>query len=275
MPANDRLYQLLSELDDSELKSIWTTCLGKKPVDENFERGNKGHKVIVISKEWRAVHGHTLRNRFRKDHDLPWKSILIDVADKMKPGLRWTEFKIDDHHTEEEIETAILVFFDELVQVYWKSLSEEDRQEMVIKINGLLDSDDEIVRAEGGRAGFTPVTISSLSTGIGTGLLAGGGALFLAQTTASGVIGGLLGGVLYQIGFSILIQAFGWWSGTQLVLGGGAAVIGGMLVSAPALIAVICNALMSTSYRKTIPATLSLLSAHEMRKQLSELEKNQ
>lgn len=96
-------------------------------------------------------------------------------------------------------------------------------------------------------------------------------ALLVAQTTAAGVVGDL-GGVLYQIGLWIVVRIFGWWSGAKLVSAGGAAVIGGVLVSAPALIAFIANALMSTSYRKTIPATLSLLCAHEMRKQLAELE---
>jgi uncharacterized protein YaaW (UPF0174 family) len=272
MPGNDRLFQLLSELDDAELMNIWATCLGKTPEDEYFEPGSKDHKVIVISKEWRAVHGHTLLNRFRNDHDLPWKRILIDVADKMKPGLGWTDFKLDDDHTEEKVEAAILGFFDELVKLQWEKLSEEDRQKMVDNINDSLDHTAEVVRAKGNRAGFAPVTVSSLSTGIGTGLLAGGGALLVAQATASGVVGGLLGGVLYQIGLWIVVRIFGWWSGAQLVSGGGAAVIGGALVSAPALIAFIANALMSTSYRKTIPATLSLLCAHEMRKQLAELE---
>jgi uncharacterized protein YaaW (UPF0174 family) len=272
MPGNDRLFQLLSELDDAELKNIWTTCLGKAPEDDYFDLGSKDHKVIVISKEWRAVHGHTLLNRFRNDHDLPWKRILIDVADKMKPGLGWTDFKLDDDHTEEEVETAILGYFDELVKLQWEKLSEEDRQKMVNNINDSLDHTAEVIRAKGNRAGFAPVTVSSLSTGIGTGLLAGGGALLVAQATASGVVGGLLGGVLYQIGLWIVVRIFGWWSGAQLVSGGGAAVIGGALVSAPALIAFIANALMSTSYRKTIPATLSLLCAHEMRKQLAELE---
>jgi hypothetical protein len=193
----------------------------------------------------------------------------------MKPGLRWTEFRIDDDHTEEAIETAILGFFDELAKLQWEKLSEEERQKMVDNINDSLDHTAEVVRAKGNRAGFAPVTVSSLSTGIGTGLLAGGGALLVAQATASGVVGGLLGGVLYQIGLWIVVRIFGWWSGAQLVSGGGAAVIGGVLVSAPALIAFIANALMSTSYRKTIPATLSLLCAHEMRKQLAELEKAQ
>ena len=272
MLGNDRLFQLLSELDDAELKNIWTTCLGKAPVDENFAPGSKAYKVIVISKEWRAVHGHTLRNRFRNDHDLPWKRILIDVADKMKPGLRWTKFRIDDDHTEEEIETAILGFFDELVKLQWEKLSEEDRQKMVNNINDSLDHTGEVIRAKGNRAGFVPVTVSSLSSGITAGLLGGGGALLVAQTTAAGVVGGLVGGALSQIGLWIVVRIFGWWSGAQLLSGGGAAMVGGILVSTPALIAFIANALMSTSYRKTIPATLSLLCAHEMRKQLAKLE---
>lgn len=275
MPGNDRLFQLLSELDDADLNSLWKTCLGKKSEDEYFEPGSKDHKVIVISKEWRAVHGHTLLNRFRNDHDLPWKRILIDVADKMKPGLGWTEFKIDDDHTEEEIETAILGFFDELVKIQWEKLSEEDRQKMVSNINDSLDHTTEVIRAKGNRAGFAPVTVSSLSTGITAGLLGGGGALLVAQTTAAGVVGGLLGGVLYQIGLWTVVSIFGTWSGAQLVIGGGAVVIGGILVSAPALVAFVANALMSTSYRKTIPATLALLCAHTMRKQLAKLEKAQ
>lgn len=272
MPGNDRMFQLLSELDDAELRNIWTTCLGKTPEDEYFEPGSKDHKVIVISKEWRAVHGHTLLNRFRNDHDLLWKRILIDVADKMKPGFRWTEFKLDDDHTEEDVETAILGYFDELVKLQWEKLSEEDRQKMVNNINDSLDQTAEVIRAKGNRAGFAPVTVSSLSTGIGTGLLAGGGALLVAQTTAAGVVGGLLGGVLYQIGLWMVVSIFGSWSGAQLIFSGGAVFIGGMVVSAPALIAFIANALMSTSYRKTIPATLALLCSHEMRKQLAELE---
>ncbi len=266
---------LLSELDDNELANIWTQCLRMKPDDEFFTEGSKDHKVIVISKEWRAVHGHTLLNRFRHDHELPWKRILIDVADKMKPGLGWTEFKIDDEHTDEEIEAAILGFFDELVKLQWENLSEEERQTMVNNINESLDQTAEVISAKGNRAGFAPVTVSSLTSGIGAGLLGGGGALLVAQTTAAGVVGGLFGGVLDQSGLWIVVRIFGWWSGAQLVSGGGAAVIGGALVSAPALVAFIANALMSTSYRKTIPSTLALLCAHEMRKQLAEMEKTQ
>lgn len=275
MLGNDRLFHLLSELDDSELKSLWTTCLRKKPEDEDFELGSKNHKIIVISKEWRAVHGHTLLNRFRNDHELPWKRILIDVADKLKPGWYWTEFKIDDHHAEEDIERAILVYLDDLVKAHWNKLSEAERQKIVSGINESLDHDARTIGKSGNQAGFVHVTVQSLSAAIGTGLIAGGGALLVAQATASGVIGGFFGGVLYQIGLWIIVRIVSWWSGAQLVSGGYVALIGGMIVSVPAIFAFAANALMSTSYRKTIPATLSLLCAHEMRKQLSELEKNQ
>lgn len=86
------------------------------------------------------------------------------------------------------------------------------------------------------------------------------------------MVGGLLGGALYQIGLWLVVRIFGWWSGAKLAIGSGAATIGGALVSTPALIAFAANALMSTSYRKTIPATLSLLCAHEMRRQLAAME---
>ena len=91
--------------------------------------------------------------------------------------------------------------------------------------------------------------MASLSSGVAAGLLAGGGALLVAQSAAAGVVGGLLGGALYQIGLWLVVQIFGWWSVVKLAIGGGAVTIGGALVSTPALIAFAANALMSTSYR--------------------------
>ena len=272
MANNDRLFILLSELDDNELAHIWTQCLRMKPYAEFFGVDSKAHKINVISKEWRAIHGHTLFNRFRSDHELPWKRILIDVADKLKPGVCWTDFRMDDGRAEEEIEARVLEFFDQLMKARWEKMSEKEQQEMVNALNDSLDQTDEVIRAKASRAGFAPVTVASLSSGVAAGLLAGGGALLVAQSAAAGVVGGLLGGALYQIGLWLVVRILGWWSGAQLAIGGGAATIGGALVSMPAMIAFAANALMSTSYRKTIPATLSLLCAHEMRRQLAAME---
>ncbi|MBN8439473.1 MAG: hypothetical protein J0L95_15715 [Candidatus Accumulibacter sp.] len=131
----------------------------------------------------------------------------------------------------------------------WEKLSAKERQVMVNAINDSLDHTDEVIRAKGNRSGFTPVTVASLSSGVAAGLLAGGGALLVAQSAAAGVVGGLLGGALYQIGLWLVVQIFGWWSVVKLAIGGGAVTIGGALVSTPALIAFAANALMSTSYR--------------------------
>jgi hypothetical protein len=49
MPGNDRLFQLLGELDDAELKNIWTTCLGKTPEDEYFERRHPNPVMLMLS----------------------------------------------------------------------------------------------------------------------------------------------------------------------------------------------------------------------------------
>jgi len=77
---------------------------------------------------------------------------------------------------------------------------------------------------------------------------------------------------LYQLGLWLVVRLFGVWSGAQLVAGGGAAAIGGALLSVPAAAVFVANALMTTSYRKTIPATLLLLSAHELRRQFADLK---
>lgn len=39
----------------------------------------------------------------RSDHELPWKRILIDVADNLNPGVGWTDFRMDDGRAEEAI----------------------------------------------------------------------------------------------------------------------------------------------------------------------------
>ncbi|WP_290891392.1 hypothetical protein [Arenimonas sp.] len=93
----------------------------------------------------------------------------------------------------------------------------------------------------------------------------------MAAGATSFAMAGVLGGTLYQVGVWVVVRLLGVVSGAQLAAGGGAAAVGGVVLSAPAAVAFLANAAMSTSYRKTIPATLFLLSAHEMRRQVSTL----
>jgi len=127
MAFNDRLFTLLSALSDDELRRLWTECLRCKPEEDDFLSGSRDWRIACISKAWRAVHGHTLRNLARSPHELPWKRILIDVADRLEPGLGWTAYRLNDAHTEEEIEAAILRQYDTRVGPVWKSLTPEAR----------------------------------------------------------------------------------------------------------------------------------------------------
>ena len=138
MPYNDRLFTLLRELDDAELESIWVKALRRELDDEEFSAVPRELRIDLISREWRAVHGHTLVNIARRSHELPWKRILIDVADKMKPGWGWSSFKMDDESSEEEIEHAILEYFDERVKAAWAAMKEEERTAMADRLNAEL-----------------------------------------------------------------------------------------------------------------------------------------
>lgn len=272
MPYNDRLFQLLTELELPELLTIWQGALKRKPEDEEFSSLSHELQVAAVSAEWRAVHGHSVLNLARTPHELPWKRILIDVADKLKPGRGWTDLRMDDSASEPEIEAQILGFFDERFRSAWEAMSTPDRQKLADQLNAEIDTAGRLRTDLALRAGVAHVTTTSLSAALGAGLLSGTGALMLASGTTSAVVGGLMGGALYQLGIWLVFRLFGMLAGVQLMATGGAAAIGGALLSAPAAAAFLANALMSTSYRKTIPATLTLLCAHEFRRQFAATE---
>ena len=104
MPYNDRLFKLLRRMSERELDDVWTQALKNEPAKNDFKNRDKISKVELISKDLRSVAGHSLANVFRGDHELPWKQIVIDVADKLHPGLGWTSFELNDGYPETVIE---------------------------------------------------------------------------------------------------------------------------------------------------------------------------
>lgn len=268
MHSNDRLLILLTELNDQELLSIWTKALRCKPDYKDFARGTHEARVRAISMEWRSVHGHTLMNLRRSSHELAWKRVLVDVADKLHPGLGWTSYRESDHHTEQEIELSIRHMYDESIQRMWAKMSVDARERMAQALDQELDASTAAMMKSSEVIGLRSVTVLSLSSGISAGLLSGAGALAIAQGTTSLIAGGLLGGVMHQIGLWLAIRVFGFWSGAQLAAGGGLAGVGAALVSAPAAVIMAAQALMAPSYRKSVPATLMLLGFHEARRQI-------
>lgn len=187
MPYDDRLFQLLRALDEQELQTIWVDALKCTPELEDFAVGSREFRIINISKEWRAVHGHTLLNVRRGSHDLPWRRILIDVADKLKPGYGWSDFKMDDPRTDQDIEIAILRYFDERAQRAWSKLNGEERAKLASSLDAELD---HASKSLGRGASVRTVTATSLGAGIGAGLLSGAGALTLAQGATSFAVSG-------------------------------------------------------------------------------------
>ncbi|WP_290891390.1 hypothetical protein [Arenimonas sp.] len=162
MPYNDRLFQLLQALDDAELESIWVSALRCKPDDQEFQVVSHEMKVALVSAEWRAVHGHTLRNLGRRDHQLPWKRILIDVADKLNPGWKWTPYKMDDSAQEEDIERKILEFFDARTKVAWEAMGEKDKAKFADQVNAEMAAAASASTTQARRAGVAQVTTASL-----------------------------------------------------------------------------------------------------------------
>lgn len=272
MPFNDRLFVLLSELEDQELEGIWAQALRCKPDYNDYASGSRDWRVACISAEWRAVHGHTLRNRLRSPHELPWKRILVDVADKLNPGWFWTGYRLGDNTREEEIEADILRMYDERARKMWENMPTEKRKELAQALNNELKAvSSEMGRVSKGIAARS-VTVTSLGNGISAGLLTGGGALMLAQGAATTYFAGLVGGgVLAQLGLWITVRILGKWAGLKLVLTGGAAQIGARFVYWPLAVVMTADLFMQTSYRKSIPATLILLSSHELRRQIAAL----
>ena len=72
--------------------------------------------VMLCSAKLRSAAGSSTANLTRDPHEFPYKQLLIDVADKLTPGLTplsWTKFRLKDDHKEEEIEQLVLDLFEE------------------------------------------------------------------------------------------------------------------------------------------------------------------
>ena len=67
--------------------------------------------VMLCSTELCSAAGSSTINLTRNSHAFPYKQLLIDVADKIAPGitpLSWTKYRLKDEHEEEEIEQVVL-----------------------------------------------------------------------------------------------------------------------------------------------------------------------
>lgn len=223
----DTIFLLLNQALSEEKAEICKAL--KLPVNSD---------MFQISKEYRSAAGHTIGNWFRGEHDMPYKEILADIANKLKPKKDKSVFMLGDGRTEEDIENKIVDYFSIKIADELNKLTPEERAR---KLKELMESFDKgeipnenfesIKKIEKVLAAtmVTSVSVASLLTG---------------SLTASLFYSGAIAGIWASI--------FGMSSSLLLLTGTGV----GTLVSLPVLLLL----LGSPGYRKTIPVTLQLIN---------------
>jgi hypothetical protein len=262
----DLLTRRLSSLDDDDLKSL---LVGALRVSESRVEGLLHCELVEFcDNEFRTAAGFTsvnLARRFRRQ-SLPYKRLLIDVADKLTPGvtpLSWTSYRLKDDHDEEEIEDFILECFEERVRKWWVKLPENKRQEFVGGLNSVLSGAHEGTQAVKQRAAplLQQQAVENL---IQSGLITG-----LSKVSAGGLLGIAGVSVIGQIGWLILVQTVGWMAGLKIAIfgiggygafGGAVTFVGATAVGTVVALPGFLFLADGPAYRKTVPGVVMLLA---------------
>ncbi|MCD9550638.1 hypothetical protein GLP21_18645 [Photobacterium carnosum] len=260
----DLLFTRLLELDEVDLRSIAVSTL--KLSEKKIASLNKDQLVILCSKELRSAAGSTTINVFRSTHTFPYKKMLIDVADKLTEGstfLSWTPYKLNDQHTEEEIEAVIVELFEEKARRWWFKLSDKKKEEFMMGLNGVLSGESiGKVNLNGGLKEY--IKQQAVENLFQNGVVGG-----LTKVAASGVMGTIGVSMLTQIGWVILLQTVGFMGGLKIVMfgvggmgafGGAVSWLGATAVSSVLAIPTTVALVDGTAYRKTIPGIIMLLA---------------
>ena len=179
----DTIFSLLDQAANEEKAEICKAL--KLPVDSD---------VYQISKEYRSTAGHTIGNWFRGEHDMPYKEILADIANKLKPKKDKSVYLLGDGRSEEDIENKIVDYFAIKIADELNRLKPEERAQKLVEIQKSLkegknpdvhiDSIKEIEKV------LSATTVTSLSVGT---LLTGP---ITASLFYSGIFAGMWAGVL-------------------------------------------------------------------------------
>lgn len=265
----DILFTRLSRLKKDDIKELLVG--GLKVSTDDVTNKNKQDLILMCSKELRSAAGSSTVNIFRKDHEFPYKQILIDVADKLAPGhtiLSWTQYKIEDSHTAGEIERAIANLFEERTKLWWSKLSDEKKTEFVNGINTAMGRAEKVreVTNEGVIKSF--ITQQMIENIIQAGIMSG-----LLKVSAGGVLGTLGLSVIAQLGWLIVLQTVGWMGGIKFALfgiaghgamGGAVAGIGGLAVGSALAIPTLFAFADGAAYRKTVPTVVLLIAKNRL-----------
>lgn len=226
---NDRLMQRLSMCSKADLLDL----LKDLKLDPAKEALSSEHQLrLLVSKELRSVAGHSAANVFRGPHAMPYREILVQVADKLTPGMfKRSPYRADRPGDPDDlIENYIFARVQALIEEQVRKLNTEQRGELEAKLVAQLREQ-----------GLPSHVLSGVGTALATGSLTG--ALAASQVA------------------TMLFGGFWTWflnlSAGQLILGGLAG--GGPLGLLAAGVAVAG----APSYRKLIPAVVRLITIRQ------------
>lgn len=232
MPYGDLLFQRLNSAKRDELEDIVEVLRLKK---DDYEHASDADLVNALSRELRSAAGNSLRNTFRNDHDLAYRRILIDVADKLAPGRspwRSSKYTMDSDHYDADIEDHIYRRFMKIVEDNLAKMSDKKRAEVQATVQATLKA-----------KGFTDGVVASSGTAIAAGGLTGAA---LGPVVAAAVFGGFWTG-LFGLSLGALLAGASIVGLPAGLLAGGVWVLGG------------------TAYRKTVPAVLRIIHVRKTR----------
>ena len=264
--THDLLSERLSALNEDDLKSLLVGGLRIK----HGQVMDLPHAALVhlCDDELRAAAGFTSLNMARRarKRSLPYKQILIDVADRLAPGvtpLSWTAYRLRDAHGEEEIEQYILARFEERARDWWQKLPEDKRQQFVDGLNSVLAGAEQGTRAV--RQGAVPLLQQqAVENLIQAGLVSG-----LSKASAGGLLGIAGVSLLGQVGWLVLVQTLGWMAGLKIAVfgiggygafGGAVTFVGATAVGTAVALPGFLFLVDGPAYRKTVPTVVMLLA---------------
>ena len=180
----------------------------------------KNNEEIV--KEYASAGGHSIMNviRFFTNDEIPYKEILVDVVDKLEPNDK--SDNMNDKNIEKEIPIKVLK---KKMNEKWESLSEKERYELTKKMEEKMK-----------QKGIDQSTIDSIMKGI-----AGGGLAYMTATP-------LAMSIFYSSFFSSI------WA-TIFGVSTFALATSALLITGPLAVLIVGT----PAYRKTIPATITLI----------------
>ncbi len=195
MPLNDKLFNRLRMAKRPDLLALLSDLRLDSQECKNLK---KKELIDLISRQLRSAAGNSIVNIGRDDHELSYKQILVDVADKLTPGwLSQSPFKIEDMATCEDIENYIFV----QIEIIWKkhidSLSSSDRAKLQVDFeNALRESGVPSQIATGATATLMTGVLGGalVAPVVATAVFGGLWTMLFGLTTAQIVAGGLLGG---------------------------------------------------------------------------------